>query len=429
MPRSLFLWFVLLAACVPGSDGSTALLEAFQLELDEIHAATDTYAAGVGDAPDTEAVKALQATYRDETDHGLAELDHLPGEIAACDHMGPGASEATEAQDTLADMHHAVEGLYAAHPLHSDPSDCRALAGVLEVALGEDLAQMGRHHDAWGGMHCDDHEDHHDAMHGSSGPVASGDAEPLHVPVERGEVDPETIGGEVLVAVAVGENARDVLPLELRKRRLEVQHVGRHLGVREVRGEVGRLDPLAVTQQHRALDHVGELAHVSGPAVDLEASHRFVVDAWGIAPLGLGVPCEEASRERWDVVGSLAQRRQLDLEDLDPEEEVLAEPAGADLRPQGSVGRGDQPEVHGNRAVGPQWEHLAVLQHSEQLHLHLQRHLRHLVEEDGASASRAEHAIPATGGSRECPLLVPEQCGVDQVPRLGGQVHRDEVLV
>ena len=58
-----------------------------------------------------------------------------------------------------------------------------------------------------------------------------------------------------------------------------------------------------------------------------------------------GVAGEEVVRERQHVLAALAQRRQLDRDDVQPEEEVLAEAAGGHLVAQHAVRRGDDPHV------------------------------------------------------------------------------------
>ena len=50
----------------------------------------------------------------------------------------------------------------------------------------------------------------------------------------------------------------------------------------------------------------------------------------------------EVGRERGEIVGALAQRRQVDREDIEPVVEVLAELAGLRQVEQAAVGGGDE---------------------------------------------------------------------------------------
>ena len=78
-------------------------------------------------------------------------------------------------------------------------------------------------------------------------------------------------------------------------------------------------------QHHRALDHVLQLADVARPVVlHQQVERRSGQLETGFAVL-LAVLREEVLREQRDVVLPLAQRRQVDADDVQAVEEVLAE--------------------------------------------------------------------------------------------------------
>jgi len=58
-------------------------------------------------------------------------------------------------------------------------------------------------------------------------------------------------------------------------------------------------------------------------------------------PVPLGVLPEEVVRQRRDVLAPLAQRRQIDLDRVQAEEQVLAEAARRHFFPKVRVGRRD----------------------------------------------------------------------------------------
>ena len=86
----------------------------------------------------------------------------------------------------------------------------------------------------------------------------------------------------------------------------------------------------------------------------------------GLAVL-VAVLVEEVLREQRDVVLALAQRRQLDGDDVQPVEEILAEPALLHHLPQVDVGRGDDPHVDLDRLHAAQPHELALLHDAQQL--------------------------------------------------------------
>ena len=78
-------------------------------------------------------------------------------------------------------------------------------------------------------------------------------------------------------------------------------------------------------QHHRALDHVLELAHVARPVVVHQQVERFRRELEFGTRVLLAVLLEEVLHQQRDVVLALAQRRQLDRDDVQPVEQVLAE--------------------------------------------------------------------------------------------------------
>ena len=90
------------------------------------------------------------------------------------------------------------------------------------------------------------------------------------------------------------------------------------------------------------------------------------------------------------------------------------------------VRRGQDADVERLRLVAADRQHLAVLQHAQQLDLHRQRDVGQLVEEDGAAVGQLEQAGPRLGRAGEGALDVAEQLALDQVRVEGGEVDRQE---
>ena len=149
--------------------------------------------------------------------------------------------------------------------------------------------------------------------------------------------------------------------------------------------QVGGGDHVAVGEDRRALEGVGELADVAGPAGAVEQGARAGVEAQGAtAERGAG-PGEQALGERLDVLVALAQGRQHDREHGEAVEQVLAEAAGGDLGRQVSVGGGDPAHVGAQGLAAADALEGPLLQHAQQLGLQAGRQLADLVEEEGAA--------------------------------------------
>ena len=111
-------------------------------------------------------------------------------------------------------------------------------------------------------------------------------------------------------------------------------------------GEIPRPDHGAIAERARPLDHVLELAHVTGPGMSLEPRQGF-----GFDPLErtLAVPPEAAQemmRKQAHVARPLAQRRQDDRDYVDTVEEIVAKLALPDQLGGIAIGRGHEADVH-----------------------------------------------------------------------------------
>ena len=133
-------------------------------------------------------------------------------------------------------------------------------------------------------------------------------------------------------------------------------------------------------------------------------------------------------RQRLDVLGALAQRRDPDLEHLEPEEEVLAKLPALDQLFQRLVRRRDEPGRRFQRLAASQALKLALLQEAQELDLDRQRHVADLVQEQGPASGDLHPPEPARGGAVEGAALVTEELALDQRLREGGAVDADERL-
>ncbi len=104
-----------------------------------------------------------------------------------------------------------------------------------------------------------------------------------------------------------------------------------------------------------------------------------------------------------------AQRRQVDGDDVQPVEQVIAELAFLDLLPQIDVGGGDDAHVHLHFADAAEVHELAVLQDAQNLGLRIEPHRADLVEEQRAPVGHFEQALLAGDGAGKGALHVAEQ--------------------
>ncbi len=110
----------------------------------------------------------------------------------------------------------------------------------------------------------------------------------------------------------------------------------------------------------------------------------------------------------------LAQRREIDVQDIEPVIQIVPEfPQCYELL-EAPVGGGEHPNVYLDRLNASHPKECPRLQHPQQLHLHGGRDLADLVEEDGASVGQLEATQPALRRTGEGALFVAEQLRLKQ---------------
>ena len=171
----------------------------------------------------------------------------------------------------------------------------------------------------------------------------------VELAIQRLAIEAEALRGARLVAGLVLEHALDELALELGER-----HPARDRGAEEVGGpalahvrrQIVVGDQLALAQRDAALEHVHQLAHVAGPVIGEQQVLRLGRQAHPARRRLLRAELREhVLGERHDVLGARAQRRQIEVDDVEPVVEVLAEAAVGEHRLEVLVRRGDDAHV------------------------------------------------------------------------------------
>jgi len=144
--------------------------------------------------------------------------------------------------------------------------------------------------------------------------------------------------------------------------------------------------------------------------------------------LAVELPDEVIEQGR-DVLLALPQGRDVDRHDVEPVEEILPEAALPDVLLEVAVGGGHEPDVHLDRLDAADALELVVLDHPQELHLHLPGQIADLVEEERPLVRELEAPGLAGDGPREGALLVAEQLALDEVLGDRRAVDLDEGVV
>lgn len=188
---------------------------------------------------------------------------------------------------------------------------------------------------------------------------------------------------------------------------------------------MGGLDLLAADGDDEALDEVLELADVAGPGVLLEGGEGGVVDALDGEVVGDAVGAEEVLAEERDVAGALAERGEVDGDDVDAVVEVFAEAAGVDHLFEVFVGGADEAEVDFAKGATAEALDHVVFEDAQEFGLEREGEGGDFVEEEGSGVGEFDLAGASFGGAGEGSALGAEEFGLDEVLRECGAVEAD----
>ena len=164
-----------------------------------------------------------------------------------------------------------------------------------------------------------------------------------------------------------------------------------------------------------------------------QSSELSLSSASGVKVRG-GIPSRAESVEakycdqRRYVLAPLADRRNVNRDDVQPIVQILAELAARDLVLERLVRGGDHPNIHRDRLGAADPGDDVVLQHAQNLCLRVQAHVADLVEKQRSLVRLLELPGAVGNRSREGSLHVPEELALDQLTRDRGAIHLDERL-
>src|SRR2546422_1109668 len=252
------------------------------------------------------------------------------------------------------------------------------------------------------------------------------DSELFHLREERRTLDAVTRRGAARTcdnAVRLAENLEDVFGhgviegLGLR---------GGHPGYPHPGVQGRQLQARAAREDHRSVDGVLKLADVTGPRVAQELLHHIGRNRLDAPAETSGVVRDEVAHEKRDVLGPLAQGREIDGKDVQPVVEVGAKLSRLDQLLERPVRGGDDPDVAPDRVRAADPLELLLLEHAKQLRLEVQRQVTDLVEEERAAVRELEAADPACDGTGEGATLVAEELALQEAGGGGGAGELDE---
>src|SRR6185312_6779175 len=244
--------------------------------------------------------------------------------------------------------------------------------------------------------------------------------------VEQAAVaDSEGLGGALAVPAMLGQGFQDDVALDLMHGFAGggLEGEGRGLGGRgggggrglDARGARQLLEQLLDAAEHDvALHQVFELADIAGPGVALHGREQLGGEGRGAALVAAAEFGDEVAGEGIEVFETLAQRRQLDADDVDAVIEVAAELAARHLVLEVAVGGEEHAGAGADLLASAEAEEAAVLQQLQQLVLQAELEFADLVEEEGSAVGLLDAAGLAGEGAGEGAFFVAEELALEQ---------------
>ncbi|OPZ59375.1 MAG: hypothetical protein BWY87_01038 [Deltaproteobacteria bacterium ADurb.Bin510] len=175
-------------------------------------------------------------------------------------------------------------------------------------------------------------------------------------------------------------------------------------------------------------DGMLQFTHITGPGVIHQGLLGFGREARDSALETLVEQRQEVLKQQRDVLAALPERRQGELDHLEPVIEILAKFALSDHLAQVAVGGRDHAGANlDGRAVADAFK-LAFLQHAQELELNARRDVADLVQKDRTAAGQLEATLFVADGAGEGPLDVAEQLAFEQALGQSRAVDRHEGL-
>src|SRR5262249_51843858 len=151
---------------------------------------------------------------------------------------------------------------------------------------------------------------------------------PLQATIESAAAEPERFRGLADIPREARHGLLDEESFDLFE--AHVLDARRRIAI-DPQAELTQANGRSARHQHAALDRVIQLADVPRPGVIDERLQRRLFEPREVLAIALRMLPQEMYRERGNVLAAITQRRQLDLDRVQAEEQILPEPAAADF--------------------------------------------------------------------------------------------------
>src|SRR5882757_6731055 len=179
-------------------------------------------------------------------------------------------------------------------------------------------------------------------------------------------------------------------------------------------------------EQDSALDEVFEFADVTRPGIMREGVHGICGNVFDILVELAAESLHEIANQQGEIFGTLAERGNLNGENIQAVIEVAAKGALGNAFRKILIRGGDHADVHALRAIAAEPFEFLLLQHTKKLRLKFEGKVADFVEEERAAVGEFEAADFLIDGPGERAALVAEKLGFEKAAGNGGAIDFNE---
>src|SRR5665213_2667220 len=227
----------------------------------------------------------------------------------------------------------------------------------------------------------------------------------LDAPIERSPAEPQGVGCMANIAIGPRQRFADQDRLYCFK-----AHVVEALGRSRLRlqPQVWRFNAITPRHENCALHGMVQLSYVARPAIAQHRLQRCWLQTKDRSSIARSISREKVSRQGWNIISSLPQRRQVDLNRIQTKEQVFSEAPRSTLRSQVRIGRRDHAHIYRLGLRRTYALHLAGLEHAQKFSLLTHRDICDLIEKESSPAGKLKPSNPVCARVGEGPFHVAE---------------------
>ena len=127
------------------------------------------------------------------------------------------------------------------------------------------------------------------------------------------------------------------------------------------------------------------------------------------------MPFQKMVRQKWNVIPALSQRRQFDIDYIEPVKQIFTKLAILDSPQKLPVGCGDETGLNLLVGIAAQTLVLPFLQHAQKFLLQVEVHIANFIQKNSAGLSKLQFTDAPLYRPGKSTLFVPEQFAGQQV--------------